>query len=301
MTMQNGKKLSMHGDAVYKGGYSHNGTLLKLHENSYTLGYSRLLSADGSKAGTVKFGDGVFFDLSQKNNNVYAGKPTTEGAVAAFAGIMVREPGIASGYPVLNDEVSGFQNGMLCREGYIVYKKTDVYFGTDGDYKDTEVFPFVYPNYAAFVSAEDGKIYFTPKSTVFRSSDDIMVGRVVEINPDDQSVTVYVSPTLLSDTADITATAPTMTAGTATETTVPVTVSVGTASVVKLAYQADGADDFEDVEGTYTPVYNATSKKWELSYTFSDLAPGTKYTLKAIAITVGGAKSVTATATTEGE
>lgn len=298
MTTQNGKKLSMHGDSVYKGGYTHNGTLLKLHENSYTIGYSRLLSADGKQAGTAKFGSGVFLDLAQKNNNVYVGKPTVDGAVPAFAGIMVREPGIASGYPVLNDEVSGFQNGLLCREGYVVYKKADVYLGTDGDFPEQEVFPFVYQNYAMFVSASDGSVYFTPKSTVSKDSADVMVGRVVEINPDDQSVTVYISPAMLADVADIAASTPTLTAGTATSTAVPVTVEVGTSATVKLSYKVSTADEYTDIEGSFTPVYDETAKKWKMAYTFDGLEAGTKYTLRAIAIVVGGAKSTTAEATT---
>lgn len=290
----------MHSNDIYKGGYSHNGTLLKLHENAYTIGYSRLLKADGTAAGTVKFGDGVFLDLAQKNNNVYAGKPTTAGAVPAFAGIMVREPGIASGYPVLNDEVSGFQNGMLCREGYIVYKKADVYLGTDADFEKQEVFPFVYQNYCMFVSADDGSVYFTPKSTVSKATDDVMVGRVVEINPDDQSVTVYVSPTLLADVADIAAATPTITAGTATASTVPVTVQVGVPSTVKFSYKS-GDGDYVDADGSVVAQYDETAKKWVAAYTFEGLAAETAYTLRAISITVGGAKSVTATATTAKE
>ena len=68
---QNGKTLSMHNGAIWKGTYTNNGMLLKLHENSYTIGYSALLTADGSSAGKVKFGDGVFYDANQKNNKVY--------------------------------------------------------------------------------------------------------------------------------------------------------------------------------------------------------------------------------------
>lgn len=300
MTQSNGKKLSMHGSAVYKGDFTHNGMLLKLHENAFTIGYSRLLTADGSATGATKFGNGVFFDLTKKNNNVYAGKPTGQDAVSSFAGIMVREPGIASGYPVLNDEVNGFQNGLLCRQGFVVYKKADVYYGTAGDYKGVEVFPFVYQNYCAFVAADDGQVYFTPKSTTFRNSDDIMVGRVVEINPDDQSVTVYVSPALLSDTASLTEAAPTMTAGTAKANSIPVKVTVGTPCTVKFSIKA-GTGDFEDTDGTYTPVYDDGAKAYVLNYDFTGLAKGTDYTLRAIAISVGGAGSVTAEATTLGE
>ena len=123
---QNGKTLSMHNGAIWKGTYTNNGMLLKLHENSYTIGYSALLTADGSSAGKVKFGDGVFYDANQKNNKVYAGAPTVTDAVPVFAGIVVREPGIASGYPAINDEVADFQKGLLAKEGYIEYKEAYV-------------------------------------------------------------------------------------------------------------------------------------------------------------------------------
>ena len=103
---QNGKTLSMHNGAIWKGTYTNNGMLLKLHENSYTIGYSALLSPNGASAGKVKFGDGVFYDAHQKNNKVYAGAPTVASAVPKFAGIVVREAGIASGYPAINDEVA---------------------------------------------------------------------------------------------------------------------------------------------------------------------------------------------------
>ena len=51
--LQNGKTLSMHNNAVYKGDYTHNGTLLKLHENSYTIGYSALLTPNGKACGVI--------------------------------------------------------------------------------------------------------------------------------------------------------------------------------------------------------------------------------------------------------
>ena len=66
---QNGKTLSMHNGAIWKGTYTHNGTLLKLQENSYTSGYSALLSPDGTSAGKVTFADGVFYEAHQTNNN----------------------------------------------------------------------------------------------------------------------------------------------------------------------------------------------------------------------------------------
>ena len=69
---QNGKSLSMHNKAIWKGTYDDNGMLLKIHENAYTIGYSALLSPDETSAGKVYFGDGVFYDAHQKDNKVFA-------------------------------------------------------------------------------------------------------------------------------------------------------------------------------------------------------------------------------------
>ena len=195
---QNGKTLSMHNGAIWKGTYTNNGMLLKLHENSYTIGYSALLSPDGASAGTVKFGDGVFYDANQKNNKVYAGAPTVTDAVPIFAGIMVREAGIASGYPAINDEVADFQKGMLCKEGFIEYKETPVVTTAShtalGD--KVSVFDNVDLSYVLVISASDGTVYFAQTSSDKVSDDDVVIGKIVAMNPDDKTATVYVSPAI---------------------------------------------------------------------------------------------------------
>lgn len=186
---QNGKSLSMHNEAIWKGTYTHNGMLLKIHENAYTIGYSALLAPNGQSAGVVKFGDGVFYDAKQKNNKVYAGAPTVDSAVAKFAGIVVREPAIASGYPVNNNEVAAYQKGMLVKEGYVEYKNALV----DEELTAKSVFDAssVTIGTPMFVSASNGAVYF--KATA-KDGSDVMVGKVISLNPDDKTVTVYVSP-----------------------------------------------------------------------------------------------------------
>ena len=188
---QSGKTLSMHNEAIWKGTYTNNGMLLKIHENAYTIGYSALLSPDGQSAGVVKFGDGVFYDAHQKDNKAYVGAPTVANAVPVFAGIMAREPAIASGYPVNNDEVASFQKGMLVKEGFIIYKKGFVGAGTSrvSLYDNANV---TYET-KMYVNATNGAVYFGSSKN---NSDDVLVGKVVEVNPDDKSVTVYVSPAL---------------------------------------------------------------------------------------------------------
>lgn len=195
---QNGKTLSMHNGAIWKGTYTNNGMLLKLHENSYTIGYSALLSPDGASAGKVKFGDGVFYDAHQKNNRVYAGAPTVASAVPVFAGIVVREPSIASGYPAINDEVADFQKGLIAKEGYIEYKEayvvTTASHSTLGTKKS--VFDNVDLKYVMVVSARNGAVYFAQTSSDKVSASDVVVGKIVSMNPDDKTVTVYISPAI---------------------------------------------------------------------------------------------------------
>lgn len=185
--ISNGKSLSMHNEAIWKGTFTHNGTLLKIHENDYTIGYSALLKPDGSAGSAVKFGCGVFYNAKEKNNKVYVGKPTTSEAKPVFAGIVVREPAIASGYPAINDEVSSFQKGLIVKEGYVVYKEAPVTSGGEAEnlYDNATVEIGVTVN----VKASDGTVYFGTNQ-----SGDVKVGKVVEINPDDKSVTVYISP-----------------------------------------------------------------------------------------------------------
>lgn len=189
--IQNGKTLSMHNEAIWKGTYTHNGMLLKLHENAYTIGYSALLSPDGKSAGKVKFGDGVFYDAHQKNNKVYAGAPTVDSAVPVFAGIVVREPAIASGYPAINDEVAPYQKGMIVKEGYVEYKEAFVGSGASKVTLFDDVSVTLGTN--MYVKTSNGAVYFgSAKGT----PTDALVGKIVSLNPDDKTVTVYVSPVL---------------------------------------------------------------------------------------------------------
>ena len=195
---QNGKTLSMHNGAIWKGTYTNNGMLLELQENSYTIGYSALLSPNGASAGKVKFGDGVFYDAHQKNNKVYAGAPTVESAVPKFAGIVVREAGIASGYPAINDEVADFQKGLLAKEGYIEYKEAYVVTTASHSALGTKksVFDNVDLGYVLMVSASNGAVYFAQTSSDKVSASDVLVGKIASMNPDDKTVTVYISPAI---------------------------------------------------------------------------------------------------------
>lgn len=195
---QNGKSLSMHNEAIWKGTYTNNGILLKLHENSYTIGYSALWAPDETSAGKVGFGDGVFYDAHQKNNKVYAGAPTIANAVPVFAGIIVREPAIASGYPAINNEVASFQKDMLAKEGYIEYKHAYVVTTASHSALGTKksVFDNVDLSYVMVVSASNGAVYFAQTASDKVNNDDVVVGKIASMNPDDKTVTVYISPAI---------------------------------------------------------------------------------------------------------
>lgn len=193
--LSNTKRLKMNGEEIWKGEHKHNGTLLKVNENSFTIGYSALLSPDGTKAKNVSFGDGVFYNATEKNNRVYAGIPTVPQAKGVFAGILSRESAIASGYPGVNNEISSFQNGLLVKEGFVIYK--EAYIIASKATKLSENKANLYDNtkldYKLVISSKDGKAYFSPDETLATSTD-IVAGKIIELNPDDKSVTVRVFP-----------------------------------------------------------------------------------------------------------
>ena len=265
---QNGKTLSMHNDAIWKGTYTNNGMLLKIHENAFTIGYANVLIPDGTAQGAVKFGNGVFFNLSEKNNTVYTGAPTVTGASPAFG------------------------------QGYIIYKKGDIYLDTGIKYEDVELFDYVYMNYVMFIRKTDGSVYFTPAETKFEDTDDLKVGRVCGINPDDKSITVYIAPVYLADTKAITGATPEITAGTATNTEVPVTVKIGTQASLILDFKKTTGGNYTNNNDVLTPTYDEGESKWVLKYTFTDLEKNTEYTFQVRAISASGVKDATTTKTT---
>ncbi len=199
---------------------------------------------------------------------------------------------VASGYPVLNDEISGFQHGLLCREGFVVYKKGDVLMSASPkiSYEDVELFDYVYQNYCLWIAKATGKAYFSPKNTIYANSGDIFVGRVVEINPDDRSVTVYITPAIQSNTADIAGATPTITVDNdgITNTEIPFSVSLGTEGTIQLFYKAHADANYTAVEGTFTPVYDEVADAYLVDYKLTGLTKNTAYDIKAQAITACG-------------
>ena len=300
MLYQSGKNISTHNDAIYKGTFTHNGILLKVEDNSFTAGYAQCLSPNGKSGASVKFGNGVFFDASGKNNIVYAGAPTVTGAVPVFAGLMAREPGIASSSPVANDEVAPQQNGLLIKEGFILYKHGDVFYGSGVKLTDVPLYGKVFVNYNVFVRKSNGSIYFAPKAADVESEGDIRIGKVVLTSPDDQSVTILISPLYLPDTGSVLGDTPSVTVDGATDNTLNATVQIDMPATVVLEYKTTALGVFKRLPESYVAEYDSEKKHYFVRETITNLKPGTEYTVKAIAVTAGGGKEAEGTGTTTG-
>ena len=117
---ETGASLSMTKSAVLKTTATDNGLLEKIHEGAYTFGYTKLVPASGDAG--VEFGSGAWYDASEKNNTVYAVKPSGDGAVPVLAGVFVRQPYIAAGFPARPDRIEPQNKGLICYEGKVKYK-----------------------------------------------------------------------------------------------------------------------------------------------------------------------------------
>lgn len=177
---QSGKGLSMLGNDRWKGGETHNGTLLKIHDNSFTIGYSKLTPAFDVPA---KFGFGVFYDASLKDNQIFGNVADTVSPV--FAGILTRQVHIATGYPVANNQIDEYNKALVAKEGYIVYKTGyDPVAGTEvQDFDDIEVGMLLCINQA------NGRFHFAAVLPAAHTE----AGKVIALNPDDRSWTVKIA------------------------------------------------------------------------------------------------------------
>lgn len=278
-----GKGLSMDSEAVYKGEATHNGTLLKVLGGSYTIGYSELLNSEATGEASVEFGNGVFIDAQSRENRIYAGEPSYLGAVPAFYGIIVREPALASTYPVNNNKVQGFQHGEVCKWGFLIYKKGAVCSEIGSIEEDLQLADHVYANFVMWVRKSTGEVYFTASSDVYYQSGDIKVGRVTGFNPDDDSITVYISPEIISETSSSDSYKPEV--ATISNTTDSITAKVeGTLpGEVTVKYKVKtNSDDTYITVGVFKLTANESETGYESeSFTVSGLATGTIYTFKA--------------------
>lgn len=178
---QTGKTLSLLGTPRWKGTATHNGGLLKLHDNSFTAGYSSLATAATVNA---KFGFGAWYDSSAKNNAISTVRPASN---AVFAGILIRQPHIASGYPAQNDEIHEYNKALLCKEGFITYKTG---FNASTGAED-QTFTDMAVGMGLFINHLNGRQHFAADLATVAGH--TQVGKVIMVNPDDLSVTVKVT------------------------------------------------------------------------------------------------------------
>ena len=178
-----GKSLTMTGDTPFKGSISHNGTLLKLHDNAFTTGFSKL-----TPAATVdpKFGFGLWMDSTTKNNAVTTVKPA---ANAVFAGLLVRNPAIASGQPAANDTVLSYNKADRCLEGFVVYKTG---FNASTGAEDQR-FADVNVGMTLYLNNLNGRPRFAAASSTIAGFTEITSVKIITLNPDDKSWTVKVT------------------------------------------------------------------------------------------------------------
>lgn len=180
---ETGESLSMTKSAVLKTTAKDNGLLEKLHEGAYTFGYAKLVPATGADG--VEFGSGAWYDASEKNNTVYAAMPTGGTTAPVLAGVFVRQPYIAAGFPARPDRIEPQNKGLICNEGRVKYKT-----GLAADGTTVQTFATVQAGWGAYISNSTGKVHFAATDP---SSGYTKFGKIIRMNPDDSSFTVKVS------------------------------------------------------------------------------------------------------------
>lgn len=180
---ETGESLSMTKSAVLKTTAKDNGLLEKIHEGAYTFGYTKLVPATGDDG--VEFGSGAWYDASEKNNTVYAAMPTGGTTAPVLAGVFVRQPYIAAGFPARPDRIEPQNKGLICNEGRVKYKT-----GLAADGTTVQTFATVQAGWGAYISNSTGKVHFAATDP---SSGYTKFGKIIRMNPDDSSFTVKVS------------------------------------------------------------------------------------------------------------
>lgn len=173
-----GKTLGISSPEVFRGTATHNGLLKKIHDNSYTTGFSKLVKAnDVDKVG---FGFGVFYNTAAKTNVVY--NHNNSGAYSP-AGILTFQPHIASGYPAKNDEITSYNRALIAKDGYVEYKKGFT-AGYTEDAAGQQGYDDILVNMNLFINIADGSPFFSANATEVGF---VCFGRVIEISPETQS------------------------------------------------------------------------------------------------------------------
>lgn len=180
MYEETGDSLAMTKAAVMKTAATENGYVEKVHENCYTFGYSKLTPFSATV--NPKFGSGVWFDASLRNNQVFVVMPSGGTTVPQFAGILVRQPYIAAGFPARPDTVEPHNKGLIANSGYLKYKTGLAANGTT-----VQTFADVQVGFNMYVANATGTVHFAASDP---SSGYTKLGTIRRMNPDDSSFTV---------------------------------------------------------------------------------------------------------------
>ena len=294
MVNRNGYQLNF-GDAYYMGKGIDNGTLLDMHTNSLRYPYATLVNADGSVPSGTKYGYGVWYNINEGNMRVYTGKPTGNGAIGVFAGIIEREPARTNSTLVNGDKITNNNFGLIVKQGVLQYKRGKVVGVSDSI--EVSLCEFVHPYWYMAVSSSDGEFYFTAKKSVLLDNSDIIVGQVIAVNKKTKTVDVYTTPVLSSGILG-TPTITSFSAGTATANSVPVTLVAPNDGSAKFYFKKTADSEYTEIEGNYNLVYDEANSNYKLEYEFVGLEGSTAYTFKVVLGSPNGIVSDTATATT---
>jgi len=180
MYEETGDSLAMTKAAVMKTTAKENGILEKIHENCYTFGYSKLTPILPTV--NPKFGSGVWFDASLRNNQVFVVKPSGGTSVAKFAGILVRQPYIADGFPAHPDTIEPQNKALIANDGYLKYKT-----GLAADGSTVQTYADVQVGFGMYVADATGTVHFAASDP---ASGYTKVGTIRRMNPEDSSFTV---------------------------------------------------------------------------------------------------------------
>lgn len=178
MLEESGNTLSMSAEAVFKSSAKENAIQEKIHELAYTVGFSKLVPFDANTR--PKFGEGVWYNSSEKNNTVYSVMPATP----VFAGILVRQNYIKNAQPAKPDTIEAHNKALLMQYGYLKYKTG---FALDGT--TVQTYADVTAGMSMYISNLTGRPHFAVTGTVANHT---AVGKIKRMNPDDKSWTVRI-------------------------------------------------------------------------------------------------------------
>jgi hypothetical protein len=172
---------------IYKPSASVNGVQVKIGINNvFTLSGSALLNPDGTaESNGATFGNGLFYNAAAKTNALYIGAPTVANAAPKFAGIIIRSMGVEGSYPNGGELVHSHNKFDIARDGYWRYRSGITTAGAALVFSNAVILIGAY----AYVRNTDGAVAFGSAATAAGFT---TIGRISELNPDDQSWVVHV-------------------------------------------------------------------------------------------------------------